>query len=141
MLPRCLNINQFCASFLCAGDKTLAAKMEEVYGDIDAVDLCVGLFLEKGLQNSPFGLTTLAIFTPYSLHTLLSNPVSSPMYWKPSTFGGDVGFNLVQTATLEKLFCQNIAGKCPLVKFRVPTDIAREERKVLAARKSSHDEL
>ena len=52
-----------------------------------------------------------------------------------------MGFNMVKTATLEKLFCQNIAGKCPLVTLRVPTDIARETRKILAAKKSSHDEL
>ena len=52
-----------------------------------------------------------------------------------------MGFNVVKTAALEKLFCQNIKGKCPLVTFTVPTDIAREARKALAARKSSHDEL
>ena len=105
------------------------------------MDLYVGFFLEKGLSTSPFGITLIAAGAPYSLRGLLSNPVSSPTYWKPSTFGGEVGFNMVKTATLEKLFCQNIKGKCPLVTFTVPTDIAREARKALAARKSSHDEL
>jgi hypothetical protein len=123
------------------GDKKLAAELQEAYGDVNAVDLYVGFFLEKGLPTSPFGITLIAAGAPYSLRGLLSNPVSSPTYWKPSTFGGEIGFNMVKTATLEKLFCQNIRGKCPLVTFTVPTDIARETRKVLAARKSSHDEL
>ena len=105
------------------------------------MDLYLGFFVEKGLSTSPFGITLIAAGAPYSLRGLLSNPVSSPTYWKPSTFGGEVGFNMVKTATLEKLFCQNIKGKCPLVTFTVPTNIAREARKALAARKSSHDEL
>lgn len=112
-----------------------------MYGDVDAVDLYVGFFIEQGLSTSPFGITLIAAGAPYSLRGLLSNPVSSAEYWKPSTFGGEVGFNMVKTATLEKLFCQNMAGECPLVTFTVPDDIARESRKVLASRKSSHDEL
>ena len=95
--------------------------------------------MEKGLSTSPFGITMIATGAPYSLRGLLSNPVSSPSFWKPSTFGGEVGFNMVKTATLEKLFCQNIAGKCPLVTFTLPVEIARETRKTLSAR--SKDEL
>ena len=128
-------------NLLTVGDKKLAAELQEAYGDVNAVDLYVGFFIEKGLSTSPFGITLIAAGAPYSLRGLLSNPVSSPTYWKPSTFGGEIGFNMVKTATLEKLFCQNIQGKCPLVTFTVPTEIAREARKALAARKSSHDEL
>lgn len=120
-------------------DPKLAAELQEAYGDVDAVDLYLGFFVEKGLSTSPFGITLIAAGAPYSLRGLLSNPVSSAEYWKPSTFGGDIGFEMVKTATLEKLFCQNIAGKCPLVTFTVPEDIARETRKVLASRKK--DEL
>ena len=112
-----------------------------MYGDVNAVDLYVGFFLEQSLSTSPFGITTVAFGAPYSLRGLLSNPVSSAEYWKPSTFGGEVGFDIVKTSSLEKLFCQNIKGKCPLVTFTVPVDIARKNRKALAARKSSHDEL
>lgn len=130
-----------CYWFIFADDKKLAAELKEVYGDVDAVDLYVGFFVEKGLSTSPFGITLIAAGAPYSLRGLLSNPVSSAQYWKPSTFGGDVGFDMVKTATLEKLFCQNIKGECPLVTFTVPVDIAREARKVLEAKKSSHDEL
>lgn len=101
----------------------------------------MGFFIEQGLSTSPFGITLIAAGAPYSLRGLLSNPVSSAEYWKPSTFGGTVGFDMVKTATLEKLFCLNIKGECPLVTFTVPVDLARDARKALAARKSSHDEL
>ena len=114
-----------------AGDAKMAAELEEVYGDVNAVDLYVGFFLEKSLPTSPFGITMIAFGAPYSLRGLLSNPVSSPTYWKPSTFGGEVGFDIVKTASLNKLFCQNIDGDCPLVTFTVPDDIARETRRML----------
>lgn len=51
---------------------------------------------------------------------LMANPVCSPKYWRPSTFGGDVGFKIVKESSLEKLFCQNIPGPCPVVQFKVP---------------------
>ena len=120
------------SSVLTGGDTKLAADLQAAYGDVNAVDMYVGFFVERCTKMSPFGITTIAVGAPYSLRGLLSNPVSSPTYWKPSTFGGEVGFDMVKTATLEKLFCQNIAGKCPLVTFRVPKDIAREARKTLS---------
>ena len=121
------------------GDKELAAELESVYGDVNAVDLYVGFLTEKSSSNCPLGFTMINFGAPYSLRGILSNPISSPSYWKPSTFGGEAGFEIVKTASLEKLFCQNIAGECPLVAFRVPEDIARETRKVLSARQK--DEL
>ena len=120
----------------------MAKELEEMYGDVDAVDLYMGIFLEKNLDTAPFPITLLAMGAPYSIRGLLANPISSPEYYKPSTFGGEVGFEIAQTATLEKLFCQNIKGECPLVKFCVPTDLAREARKNLEqAKKPRHDEL
>ena len=130
----------YCCCFVTfVGDQQLAAELEEVYGDIDAVDLYVGIFLEKAMNNSPFPITLIAQGAPYSIRGLLANPVSSPEFWKPSTFGGNVGFEIAKTASLEKLFCQNIKGKCPLVAFQVPIHLAREARESLTSK--SHDEL
>ena len=119
----------------------MAAKLKKMYGDIDAVEFLPGIYLEKTRPMSPFGSTVVEIGAPFSVKGLLSNPVSSPQYWKPHTFGGDVGFEIAKTATLEKLFCQNIKGKCPLVKFRVPVDIAREQRNEEPWKKHYHNEL
>lgn len=58
---------------------------------------------------------------PYSLKGLLGNPICSPEYWKPSTFGGKVGFDIVNSATLKSLVCHNIKT-CPYVAFSVPKE-------------------
>nr|XP_048288232.1 prostaglandin G/H synthase 1 isoform X1 [Myodes glareolus] len=101
------------------GEKEMAAELEELYGDIDALEFYPGLILEKCQPNSIFGESMIEIGAPFSLKGLLGNPICSPEYWKPSTFGGDVGFNLVNTASLKKLICLN-TKTCPYVSFSVP---------------------
>lgn len=65
------------------------------------------MFFEEPGQ-SVTSKTMVAVGGPYSVKGLMTNPISSPEYWKPSTFGGDVGFNIVKTTSLKKLFCQNM---------------------------------
>ena len=98
----------------------MAKKLEEFYEDINAVEFYVGLIMEKRRDRALFGESLIEIGAPYSLKGLMGNPICSPKYWKPSTFGGDVGFEIVNTASLKKLFCQNMVGECPEVTFRVP---------------------
>lgn len=107
--------------FICVtGEKKMAKQLENFYGDIDAVEFYVGLIMEKRRANSVFGDSMVQIGAPYSVKGLMANPICSPKYWKPSTFGGEVGFNIVKSSSIRKLFCDNIKGKCPLVSFRVP---------------------
>ncbi|KAF6327958.1 prostaglandin-endoperoxide synthase 1 [Rhinolophus ferrumequinum] len=101
------------------GEEEMAAELEELYGDIDALEFYPGLLLEKCHPNSIFGESMIEIGAPFSLKGLLGNPICSPEYWKSSTFGGEMGFNLVKTATLKKLVCLN-TKTCPYVSFRVP---------------------
>lgn len=98
----------------------MAKQLEDFYGDINALEFYVGLIMEKRRHKALFGTSIVEMGGPFSVKGLMANPVCSPKYWKPSTFGGDVGFNLVKTATLQKLFCENIEGDCPEVSFRVP---------------------
>ncbi|TSN30255.1 Prostaglandin G/H synthase 2 [Bagarius yarrelli] len=102
------------------GDKKMAVELEELYGDVDAMELYAGLLVEKPRFNAIFGETMVEMGAPYSLKGLMGNPICSPEYWKPSTFGGHVGFNIVNTASLRKLVCNNIKGPCPVVSFHVP---------------------
>lgn len=102
------------------GENVMAAELQKLYHDIDAVEMYVGMLVEKRRYRGMFGPSITEIGAPFSVKGLMSSYISSPQYWKPSTFGGDVGFNIVKTATLEKLFCQNIQGKCPRVSFKVP---------------------
>ena len=104
----------------------MAAELEELYGDIDALEVYPGLLLEKCHPSSIFGESMIEIGAPFSLKGLLGNPICSPEYWKASTFGGEVGFNLVKTATLKKLVCLN-TKTCPYVSFHVP-DPRQEDR-------------
>ncbi|XP_040080984.1 prostaglandin G/H synthase 1 isoform X2 [Oryx dammah] len=108
------------------GEKEMAAELEELYGDIDALEFYPGLLLEKCHPNSIFGESMIEMGAPFSLKGLLGNPICSPEYWKASTFGGEVGFNLVKTATLKKLVCLN-TKTCPYVSFHVP-DPHQEDR-------------
>lgn len=98
----------------------MAAELEEMYGHIDAVELYTGLLVEKPRSNAIFGETMVEMGAPYSLKGLMGNPICSPEYWKPSTFGGKVGFDIVNTATLQMLVCNNVRGPCPVASFHVP---------------------
>ncbi|XP_063057321.1 prostaglandin G/H synthase 2 [Engraulis encrasicolus] len=102
------------------GETEMAAELREMYGDVDAVELYPGLLIEKPRHNAIFGETMVEMGAPYSLKGLLGNPICSPEYWKPSTFGGQVGFQIVNTASLQRLVCNNVKGPCPLASFHVP---------------------
>ncbi|BFZ06017.1 hypothetical protein BsWGS_09056 [Bradybaena similaris] len=102
------------------GESEMAKELEHMYGDIDAVEFYVGLLIEKRRTRNLFGSTIVEIGGPFSVKGLMANPLCSRQYWKPSTFGGTVGFDIVKSATLRSLFCANIKGTCPLVSLRVP---------------------
>ncbi|KAL6471599.1 hypothetical protein MHYP_G00202490 [Metynnis hypsauchen] len=101
------------------GDKVLAAEMEKLYGDIESVELYSGLLVEKPRPNAVFGETMVEMGAPFSLKGLMGNPICSPEYWMPSTFGGKVGFDIVNSASLKKLVCLNVNGPCPVASFKV----------------------
>uniref|UniRef100_H3CLU7 Prostaglandin G/H synthase 1 n=1 Tax=Tetraodon nigroviridis TaxID=99883 RepID=H3CLU7_TETNG len=102
-------------------NEEIARELEEFYGDIDALEYYPGLMLEKTRPGAIFGESMVEMGAPYSLKGLLGNPICSPEYWKPSTFGGKVGFDIVNSATLKDLVCYN-TKTCPFVAFRVPKE-------------------
>uniref|UniRef100_A0A674NDQ5 Prostaglandin G/H synthase 1 n=2 Tax=Takifugu rubripes TaxID=31033 RepID=A0A674NDQ5_TAKRU len=104
-----------------ADNEEIARELEEFYGDIDALEYYPGLMLEKTRTGAIFGESMVEMGAPYSLKGLLGNPICSPEYWKPSTFGGKVGFDLVNSATLKNLVCHN-TKTCPYVAFSVPKE-------------------
>ncbi|CAN9512918.1 unnamed protein product [Ophioblennius macclurei] len=100
-------------------DAEMARGLEELYGDIDALEFYPGMLLEKARPGNIFGPSMIEMASPFSLRGLMGNPICSPDYWKPSTFGGETGFDIVKTATLKKLVCLNTRW-CPYVGFRIP---------------------
>lgn len=105
--------------FPFADNEEIARELEEFYGDIEALEYYPGLLLEKTRPGAIFGESMVEMGAPFSLKGLLGNPICSPEYWKPSTFGGKVGFDIVNSATLKKLVCLN-SKTCPHVAFSVP---------------------
>ncbi|XP_076854213.1 prostaglandin G/H synthase 1 isoform X1 [Brachyhypopomus gauderio] len=101
------------------GDKELAKELEELYGDVDGMEFYPALMLEKTRSGAIFGESMVEMGSPFSLKGLFGNPICSPEYWKPSTFGGQIGFDVVNSASLEKLVCLNTKW-CPYVSFQVP---------------------
>lgn len=104
-----------------ADNEEIARELEEFYGDIDALEFYPGLLLEKARPGATFGESIVEMGAPFSLKGLMGNPICSPEYWKPSTFGGRVGFDIVNSASLKKLVCLNVK-RCPYVAFSVPRD-------------------
>ncbi|XP_053549836.1 prostaglandin G/H synthase 2 [Bombina bombina] len=101
------------------GEKEMSAELEKLYGDIDAMELYPGLLVEQPRPGAIFGETMVELGAPFSLKGLMGNAICSPEYWKPSTFGGNVGFEIVNTASLQKLICNNVKD-CPYTSFNVP---------------------
>uniref|UniRef100_A0A4X1TRQ3 Prostaglandin G/H synthase 2 n=1 Tax=Sus scrofa TaxID=9823 RepID=A0A4X1TRQ3_PIG len=100
------------------GEKEMAAELEALYGDIDAMELYPALLVEKPRPDAIFGETMVEAGAPFSLKGLMGNPICSPEYWKPSTFGGEVGFKIINTASIQSLICNNVKG-CPFTSFSV----------------------
>ncbi|KAF7687302.1 prostaglandin G/H synthase 1 [Silurus meridionalis] len=113
------NLKPYKSFYEFIADKETARKLEELYGDVDAMEFYVGLMLEKTRPGTIFGQSMVEMGAPFSLKGLLGNPICSPEYWKPSTFGGQTGFNIVNSATLQRLVCLNTKW-CPYVSFHVP---------------------
>ncbi|KAM8743255.1 prostaglandin G/H synthase 1-like [Acanthopagrus schlegelii] len=114
------NLQPYASFSQFTDNEEIARELEELYGDIDALEFYPGLMLEKTRLGAIFGESMVEMGAPFSLKGLLGNPICSPMYWKPSTFGGKVGFDIVNSATLKKLVCLNVKT-CPYVAFNVPT--------------------
>nr|CAD7452320.1 unnamed protein product [Timema tahoe] len=164
------------------GDPALAKKLEDIYVDIEALELYPGecglrSFPKRNVDRSMFasvcqnifskpsqefyklctplkiitfvtGLllekagkaivppTMLALSSHWIVTAILSNPIGSPDWWKPSTLGGEVGMSIVKKATLERLFCQNMKSQCRSLEviFTVPKSKSTEIGPYLGAK-------
>uniref|UniRef100_A0A8C4N3U7 Prostaglandin G/H synthase 2 n=1 Tax=Eptatretus burgeri TaxID=7764 RepID=A0A8C4N3U7_EPTBU len=91
------------------GDTEMAADLAKLYSDINAMEFYLGLMVEKPRPEALFGETMVEAGAPFSLKGLMGNAICSPEYWKPSTFGGNRGFEIVNSASLRRLVCLNLA--------------------------------
>ena len=82
------------------------------------------MMAEERRHEGVFGPAMYEIIGPYSLKGLFAAPICTPQFWRPSTFGGEVGFNIIKTTNLRDLFCRNMPGECGYISFRVPGEFA-----------------
>lgn len=108
------------------GEKKLAKILSDLYGgDIDALEMLVGMLVEKRYKAKMWGLTLIETIASYSLRSVYANAIGSPEFWKESTFGGKVGFDIVKSARMEDIACRVIKG-CPKLQFQVPEAITED---------------
>lgn len=87
-----------------------AKKLKNLYNNIEDVELLTGILTEK----SSYGVASTASFLTNSfiINSILTNPLTSRELWKPDTFGGSEGFNIVKNANIQQLVCNNLVENC-----------------------------
>ena len=75
---------------LTGGDKVLAKNLEDLYGDVDAVEFLVGLHAESIPEDAFFPLSFPLMIGAFSLAGVFGNQICSPGWWRPHTLGGQV---------------------------------------------------
>ncbi|XP_071439267.1 prostaglandin G/H synthase 2-like [Hetaerina americana] len=131
-----LGLDPYKSMFELCGEQKLSKDLQLFYGDINAVELFTGIAAEKP-RCSVLSQTQMALGGPYIIKSLLSNPINSRGWWKPSTFGGPIGYDIVKGATIKELICKNRMKSCKgeeLLSFHVPT---KKELEAELARKKS----
>nr|ALG96636.1 cyclooxygenase b-like protein [Aspidosiphon laevis] len=104
---------------MAGGDNEIASELEGLYGDVDGVEFVTGLLVEGHLDGGLVAPTLAEVTGSFIYKTMMSSPLASPLWRRPSTFGGESGLDVIKEATLENLFCQNMK-KCPKISFTVP---------------------
>lgn len=127
------------------GDPEVAKKAESIYKDINAVEFFPGMMLEKRREVGLFSMTLTEIGIMCAFQGIFGDPLFSPSWWRPSTFGGKIGWELAnKKLTLQELVCRNLNGDCPTVSFRVPDECyfdPHEDRAGHASDTCEHFEL
>lgn len=109
-------------------DKTAQAALKKVYKHVDAVEFFTGLFVENRREGGLFGSTVSNRGVPSTFQGVFGHPLFNPKWWKPATYGGKVGWDLVNVDhdTLELLIHRNSKskpnGRLPRGQMRVPFD-------------------
>lgn len=91
-------------------DRATVDVLKSLYECVDDVELLIGMLTEKSRRGI---LSTVTFMTnSFIVNSILTNPLASNDSWNPSTFGGNDGFNIVRTASIEKFVCNNLADNC-----------------------------
>lgn len=107
---RKLGLSAYRSFYDLTEDAKTARILEELYDNIESVELLTGMLTEKRQQGA---LSTVQIMTNSLLViSILTNPLNTKDSWRPEIFGGQEGFDMVQFANIEALVCNNLIDKC-----------------------------
>jgi hypothetical protein len=112
-------------------DASVVAALREAYGHVDAVEMFVGMFAEKRRENGLFGPTITARGVASTFQGVWGHPLLSEENFRESTFGGGVGWKIVnEPCSLEQLIQRNSPklknGRAPRGQMNVRDLEARE---------------
>lgn len=84
--------------------------LKSLYDNIEDVELLTGMLTEKSRRGILPTVTIMA--NSLIVNSILTNPLASKDSWKPSTFGGNDGFDIIRSASIEKFVCNNLVNNC-----------------------------
>ncbi|MEL7353813.1 MAG: peroxidase family protein [Cyanobacteria bacterium P01_A01_bin.116] len=103
--PRVTRFNQI------TGDPQAQSLLEQLYGDVDNVELYVGLFAEEVPPNALLGPLATRLIAVDALSHVLTNPLISEHVYNKETFSS-VGWEIIQeTQTLSDLVNRNVLSE------------------------------
>jgi hypothetical protein len=89
-------------------DPETLENLKKLYHHPDAVEMFPGMFIEKKRVGGLFGATITQRGVPSTFQGVFGHPLLSEEYFKPSTFGGEVGWEMVNTPmTFQDLIRRN----------------------------------
>ncbi|MEL6780343.1 MAG: peroxidase family protein, partial [Cyanobacteria bacterium J06597_16] len=103
--PRVTQFNQI------TGDPQAQALLEQLYGDVENVELYVGLFAEEVPPNALLGPLATRLIAVDALSHVLTNPLISEHVYNKETFSS-VGWKIIhETKTLSDLVNRNVLSE------------------------------
>ncbi len=93
-----------------SGDLEIQTSLQQLYGDVDNVELYVGLFAEEAPENAVLGALASRLIGIDALSHVLTNPLLAESIYNKNTFSA-VGWEIIQeTKTLSDLVSRNVLG-------------------------------
>ncbi|XP_025413807.1 prostaglandin G/H synthase 2-like [Sipha flava] len=108
---RHLGLTAYGSFYQLTGNRDTAKALKLLYGSVENVELMAGMLAER--KDDVYSVPTFTVVTKsFIINSILTNPLNSETSWKPETFGGDVGFYLVESANIKNFVCNNLVDKC-----------------------------
>ncbi|XP_036370478.1 prostaglandin G/H synthase 1-like [Octopus sinensis] len=102
------------------GDWATAKELEELYGDVEAVEFIIGVLCARRAPHAMFNLMVQEAGALLSLQSLQSSLLYMKARGLLDNYGSIVVNNIVSTASYANLICSNIKQPCPPVTLFVP---------------------